>query len=528
MAKTLIASKLINKVVAQVDRSSFKKAKQEIYKLKKMMDKISSPIRVAKAQMQQQKQVIQGIRQESKERQKMYSKIKQSTDKIKGGVNLDRPASTKGKDYTDWWKHTLKEQTRYQRMFDRGELKIVNAKRSSDDLIAKTNEKTLEKLKVTRKSIEDVVSKPYKIRQPTDKLKGGVGIEFGKGHSKDYTKRNMYASLFKQQDDFAKNAAKVRQEIEKNLGKPFEPVQPTDKLKGGVNLDPINQKKVIDKNYENWWSTELKKQSDYTKLFDQAEKRKSISDRQLHQNRVKQETVEYKQKVRNAIKLRKELNKQRRARAADQFRRQTLAGVGTERFDYELSSRAMKFSPREISGYQKRLSQLNNQLRLNTISSETYRTRLNHLNSDMRKHSTQVKSLSERYGKLRSAIVAGTAAFSGYAGVMSIAQASSAQQQIESMMRAVFFDEAPNQLAFLRKEAMRLGVSFEESAKPFARFAFAAKAAGLSTEEANKQFSGIAELSVIFGNTVDETSGILKALEQMYSKTKVQAEELNF
>lgn len=373
MAKTLIASKLINKVVAQVDRGSFKKAKQEIYKVKKLMDKISKPIRMAKMQLDNQKKIISGVRQEARERQKMYKGIQQTTDKMKGGFNLDPKHSTKNR-----------------------------------------------------------------------------------------------------------------------------------------NID-----------YQEWWKTENKKQSDYTKLFDKAEQRQVQLRRKTFDERIKQEAAISKQKIANQIKEQRVADRQARVSARDKLRRGELAGVGTERFQNTFRGVGAKVSTREATQYTRRLSELNKQLSENTISASIYRTRLNQLNSDMRKHASNVKGLSDRYGKLRSTIVAGTAAFSGFSAVMSIAQATAAEQSIESMMRAVFMKEAPDQLSFLRKEAMRLGISFEESAKSFARFAFAAKAAGLSTEEANKQFTGITELSVIFGNTVDETSGVLKALEQMYSKTKV-------
>jgi hypothetical protein len=366
MAKTLIASKLINKVVAQIDRSSFKKAKQEIYRLKKMMDKVSNPIRVAKTQVQQQRKVVDGIKKESRERAKMAKK-------------------------------------------------------------------------------------------------------------------------------------------------------------GGVNLDHTAQKRVLDKNYEYWWKSELKRQSDFQKLFDQADKRKIDADRKAHDARVKQEAAEHKQKVRNAINLRKELNKQRRMRAREQLRRGELAGVGAERFKDTLRLRGGSFRPAEIKQYWDRLNDLNNELKIGSITASTYRIRLNILNSDMRRHSASVKGLSDQYKGLRSAMVAGTASFTAFSAVMSVATIGSQFQRMESMMRVVFGDEATSQMEYLRKEAERLGVTYLDSAKSFAKFAFAANSAGAPLEQVNEIFSSFMEAGVAFGNTPDEMDGIFKALEQMFSKNQIMA-----
>lgn len=79
---------------------------------------------------------------------------------------------------------------------------------------------------------------------------------------------------------------------------------------------------------------------------------------------------------------------------------------------------------------------------------------------------------------------------------------------------------------YLREQADRLGTSFPALAAAYSKFAIAAKGANLEASQTNFIFESFAEVSKVFQLSQDETAGVFKALEQVLSKSKVQAEEL--
>jgi tape measure domain-containing protein len=78
----------------------------------------------------------------------------------------------------------------------------------------------------------------------------------------------------------------------------------------------------------------------------------------------------------------------------------------------------------------------------------------------------------------------------------------------------------------LRISADEFGVSILDLTKSYVRFYAASKSSTLSVEELDTIFNKITKSTAVLGLSADETSGVLKALEQMLSKAKVQAEEL--
>jgi tape measure domain-containing protein len=80
--------------------------------------------------------------------------------------------------------------------------------------------------------------------------------------------------------------------------------------------------------------------------------------------------------------------------------------------------------------------------------------------------------------------------------------------------------------AMLRSSAESFGVSILDLTQSYVRYIAAAKSSTLSTEELDTIFNKMTKSTAVLGLSAAETEGVLKALEQMLSKSKVQAEEL--
>lgn len=86
--------------------------------------------------------------------------------------------------------------------------------------------------------------------------------------------------------------------------------------------------------------------------------------------------------------------------------------------------------------------------------------------------------------------------------------------------------KAADDYKFLRDEANRLGFSLTELGTNYSKLAIAGRSAGLSTDQVREIFSNFAEVARVNNAGVEETERVFKALEQILSKGKVQAEEL--
>lgn len=82
------------------------------------------------------------------------------------------------------------------------------------------------------------------------------------------------------------------------------------------------------------------------------------------------------------------------------------------------------------------------------------------------------------------------------------------------------------EMAFLREQAARLGVEFGTLSREYSAFAFAAREANFTNDETRRVFLELTEAGRVFNLTTDEMSGIFRALVQIMSKGKIQAEEL--
>lgn len=135
--------------------------------------------------------------------------------------------------------------------------------------------------------------------------------------------------------------------------------------------------------------------------------------------------------------------------------------------------------------------------------------------------------------RLRGQILSLGAAYFGVFGAISQAQRAInvSNQRIALNARLLVAngdstEAAADELKFLRAEADRLGFSLTELGTNYSKLAIAGRSAGLETSQVREIFSNFAEVARVNNAGVEETERVFKALEQILSKGKVQAEEL--
>lgn len=135
--------------------------------------------------------------------------------------------------------------------------------------------------------------------------------------------------------------------------------------------------------------------------------------------------------------------------------------------------------------------------------------------------------------RLRGEVLALAAGYAGLQGAVTLANdsltASNTKRGVMNQL-ALSVGDDPKAIAaeyeYIRKQADRIGVSFQEAAKGYAKFSAAASLAGRSRDEIHYVSEAFQEVGVVANLTAADMDGVFKALEQIYSKGKIQAEEL--
>ena len=137
-------------------------------------------------------------------------------------------------------------------------------------------------------------------------------------------------------------------------------------------------------------------------------------------------------------------------------------------------------------------------------------------------------SLTQR---LKGELLALTATYVGLygaiSGVSSVLDAVQQRSATQARLTVAFgADQVGAEMAYVREQAERLGVELPMVADQYSRIAIAAKSAGTSLNDTRFVFESFAEVGKVFNLTQDNLEGVFKALDQIFSKGKVQAEEL--
>lgn len=134
----------------------------------------------------------------------------------------------------------------------------------------------------------------------------------------------------------------------------------------------------------------------------------------------------------------------------------------------------------------------------------------------------------ERLGRTFSNVFAGIAAAASGFLARSIVDAGNKMEGFERTLAVAAGSAAgaAREMKFLKDLTEELGVNFEASASSFGKFAAAAKGSPLAGEPVRKIFTSISKAARVLNLNTADTTGVFRALEQMMSKGKVQAEEL--
>jgi tape measure domain-containing protein len=150
------------------------------------------------------------------------------------------------------------------------------------------------------------------------------------------------------------------------------------------------------------------------------------------------------------------------------------------------------------------------------------------LEDSKNKAEKSTKGIASGISKLKTAYFAVAAVITGtvakaFISLISLTSRAEAQQKA---LNTVFGKRAPEAMKFVREEAKRLGLEIEQATGSFTKIAAAAKGTIIEGQGVREVFSGVSEAARALGLNTEQTNGALKALEQIISKGKVQAEEL--
>jgi tape measure domain-containing protein len=140
---------------------------------------------------------------------------------------------------------------------------------------------------------------------------------------------------------------------------------------------------------------------------------------------------------------------------------------------------------------------------------------------------TALSFLQRVRGEVLSVTASYIGLFSAIQGVGSVLRSVEQREGINARLGVAFGnDNVGRELEYVREQADRLGLVLPELATAYSKLSIATASAGLSLEEGRFVFESFAEVGKVFRLSGDEIDGVFKALEQVFSKGKVQAEEL--
>ena len=167
-------------------------------------------------------------------------------------------------------------------------------------------------------------------------------------------------------------------------------------------------------------------------------------------------------------------------------------------------------------------STANNSKRLNTFSKKSHQS-----NQTLGKLTHSLREANTAFGMLSGAALAGGVAV----GVTFVRGMAKTAMQIDSFKNAMLATTGSFELADIEYDkaiarSKQLGASLQVVTSTYGKYAIAASQAGVSHSNIEKTYNSLISASVAFGLSQENTKLALKAVEQMFSKGQVQAEEL--
>ena len=152
-------------------------------------------------------------------------------------------------------------------------------------------------------------------------------------------------------------------------------------------------------------------------------------------------------------------------------------------------------------------------------------------NSALKTMTSGTESATKSLSALKTVGVAVISVFAGYAISDFTKQIVSAGVAIDSLTRSYEVITGSQRLAaaemkYINETSKSLGLNLNALENSYKGLLAASQGTALEGEKTRKIFSAVAEASAVLGVSADDTTGTLRALEQMISKGSVQAEEL--
>jgi len=145
--------------------------------------------------------------------------------------------------------------------------------------------------------------------------------------------------------------------------------------------------------------------------------------------------------------------------------------------------------------------------------------------------SRQAMSYTQR---LRGEVLSLISAYGGIFGVIQmlgdVVNATTKLEGAQSRLNALYGGDqmqAAQEYEFIQRQANRLGIDIGDLADQYTKFTAATKGTVIAGEESRRIFLRVAEAGRVNGLSMDDMSGIFRALVQIASKGKVQLEELS-
>lgn len=154
-------------------------------------------------------------------------------------------------------------------------------------------------------------------------------------------------------------------------------------------------------------------------------------------------------------------------------------------------------------------------------------------NKQLNAMNTGQRTALSLYQRTRGQVLSLVSAYVGVFGAINLVNQSmdAAVERERAMSRLMIATkgdatEAGKEYDYLRKKADELGLAFGPLADSYSRFAIASRDAGMSAEATRYIFESFTEAATVMRLSGDETAGTFRALEQIFSKGYIQAEEL--
>ena len=171
------------------------------------------------------------------------------------------------------------------------------------------------------------------------------------------------------------------------------------------------------------------------------------------------------------------------------------------------------------------------ELRLVTAQINKKQIALKRVDANMGNYQRNVGNYTSAWGGLGSMLKTTIMAFGAFAAIDIARDIFNTVKEVNSLNKALQqvtdSQEAFNQATeFIIKVAERTGAGINQLQKAYVKFFAAAKTTNLSLKDTQELFENVSTAAAVLGLSTDDTEGSLKALEQMLSKGKVQAEEI--